>query len=444
VRLTSMRRTILAGLVALPLGLALLSSSGVARADALHEQSVRLQVQADAAQDAVDAAKKVVEDAERTLQAAIKVVEKKAAEACEKAQKEKKAEAGKQGEPGKDAQDATQPEKATEGAPPKPTEEAASTQGTTAGEAPSAGQPATGEQEPEQEKPQPPPVLCQDDKPKNARSEFFAALEGTESAPEPFAESDDAKAILILGVCGAAAADGGWPSDCVGRVEKALEARSDLVRAKEDLEKKTERLAERMAAVHASLTLESSVTELTPGSDLAARLRGVRKVRCMTAYCWGGVDGSQYAIEPIVDLPIGLSWAVGSGGLANYINGNRIDVSVSAGIRVWFAYDIASFGVLLARPSLTNTTRIYTEYSDKVFTSNSVNRPYPTLVLGLWGDIFSITASYDQLRNTDGSNPVDSRFLPNEVLSRAFVFGISINTITAARNAIAASWGSDK
>lgn len=222
----------------------------------------------------------------------------------------------------------------------------------------------------------------------------------------------------------------------VAKIKAAEEA---LPKAEAEQAKAQKLFDERTAALKSVLSLEITSSTPAAGSKLRDRLSGVRRVRCYTAYCWGGYDGMQYGIEPIIDLPIGISWAVGNGALANYINANRLDVTVSAGIRYWFAYDVASVGLLIARPSLSSSTKIHLEHSDKTFTDASISRPFPTVVLGLWGDIFAITASYDQLRNTDGTGPVDPNFLPNEVLSRAIVFGVSINTLTAARNAIGAS-----
>jgi hypothetical protein len=241
-----------------------------------------------------------------------------------------------------------------------------------------------------------------------------------------------------------------WYNACQEQITKSAE---DLARlenkhgeyslASKQLASENKELEARRTALKSALELKLDVS-VKPSRTLADRLRGAREVRCYTAYCWGG-DGTKYGVEPILDLPIGISWALGSGSLANYINANRVDVSVSAGLRVWFAYDIASVGVLIARPSLSNQASIELEHSDVAFQSAAVSRPFPTLVLGFWGDVFSLTASYDQLRNTDGSGAADPNYLPNAVLSRTVVLGLSINPFTAARNAVgAAGAGSGK
>lgn len=243
-----------------------------------------------------------------------------------------------------------------------------------------------------------------------------------------------------------------WHAACKQRIDgsedevKRLESkRAEYSQANERFENASRLVEARKESLNALLERKLSVVT-KPNRSLPDRLRGAREVRCYTAYCWGG-DGTKYGIEPILDLPVGISWAIGNGALANYINANRVDVAVSAGLRVWFAYDVVSVGVLIARPSLNNQASIELEYSDVKFPRAAVNRPFPTLVLGLWGDVFAITASYDQLRNTDGSEAVDPNYLPNEVLSRAVVLGLSINPFTAVRNAVGhsrAGAGSDE
>jgi hypothetical protein len=281
-------------------------------------------------------------------------------------------------------------------------------------------------------------------------------LLGKVKTEAPTAESARLVDLAALQVCGApeslrqsspaAVADRNeWYAGCQAKIDAAsaqldeLHKKADeLASAEKALKHATDELAKRVEAKDRAVDLVVE-TSTTDNRTLSDRLRGAREVRCFTAYCWGG-DGTKYAIEPILDLPIGISWALGNGSLANYINANRFDVTVSAGIRLWFSYDVASIGVLIARPSLSNKATIQFEYSPATFTEASVTRPFPTLVFGFAGDVFMITASYDQLRNTDGSGmAVDPNYLPNEVLSRAFVFGLSINPFTAARNAVGAA-----
>jgi hypothetical protein len=176
-----------------------------------------------------------------------------------------------------------------------------------------------------------------------------------------------------------------------------------------------------------------------PVTRLADRLAGVRRARCATAYCWGGSDGRKYAIEPTVDLPIGMYWAAGGGSLASYINANNIKIHATAGLRYWFAYDAMSVGILLAQPELTESQTTI-DFQDKTLATSQMRRPYPTLVVGLWGDILQVSVSYDELRNAARSNDnYIQDYAANAVLARAVTFGVALNPVTAARNGIGAS-----
>lgn len=200
-------------------------------------------------------------------------------------------------------------------------------------------------------------------------------------------------------------------------------AKDDVASATEDLDK-------------AKAEYAKSVQSTT---GLGARLAGARKARCLTAYCWGGPTGTKFAFEPILDLPIGLTWALGNGALARHINASGLDVRLNAGIRIWFANDIVSVGVVLFQPALTSPSSIHFEGISQDLGSDAIRRPYPSLALGFAGDIFLLTVSYDQLRNTTSSGSFDKNYLPDEVLSRSFTFGLYLAPFTTARNGIGAS-----
>jgi hypothetical protein len=187
--------------------------------------------------------------------------------------------------------------------------------------------------------------------------------------------------------------------------------------------------------------LEDSRKASSPASSLEARIAGARQGRCATAYCFGGTDGTKYAFEPVVDLPIGLTWAIGNGTLANHINASGLDVRLNAGARFWFAYDLVSVAVLLFQPSLTTSDEITVPGATEPFGSEAVRRPYPSIAFGFAGDLFLLTVSYDQLRNVRSNGSHDPNFLPDEVLSRTVTFGLYLAPLTAARNGIGASVG---
>jgi hypothetical protein len=217
----------------------------------------------------------------------------------------------------------------------------------------------------------------------------------------------------------------------VGDHIRKLEAETTEARAKYD---------KAAAAARTAVALEAEASQPPASLQLERRLYGARRARCATALCWGGDDDTKHAIEPVVDLPISLYWALGNGSLANHINGNRLQLSVAAGVRYWFAYDVASVGLILAQPSLANDEPIRIAQSDQEFPSSAVSRPFPTLMLGFWGDVFMVTVSYDQLRNRrPGGGVVDESFRPGEVVSRTVTLGVSLNVVAATRNAIGAS-----
>ena len=128
--------------------------------------------------------------------------------------------------------------------------------------------------------------------------------------------------------------------------------------------------------------------------------------------------------------------------MAHYINASNIKIQFNAGLRYWFAYDVMSVGILLAQPDLTETSGGI-DFRNRVLPTSQVRRPYPTFVVGVWGDILQLSVSYDELRNAPASSANHvPEFAPNTVLSRALTFGVAISPITAARNGIGSSLSS--
>ncbi len=231
--------------------------------------------------------------------------------------------------------------------------------------------------------------------------------------------------------------------------KKTLEERNESLKSLAE-GTDAEKLDEAIKEQEKTLALrEEKLTEAQRKAELAStprealtfddRMAGVREVRCYTAFCWGGYDGTAFAIEPVVELPVSKYWALGEGGLARNINNSGLELALHAGVRFWFAYDFLSVGVLLADPKLTRQEDFTIDASEATFSQKSVSRPWPTLIVGFFADVVSLTMSYDQLRNTDGSHAVDNRYRENEVLSRTLTFGLTINTFTAMRNAFGAA-----
>jgi hypothetical protein len=173
-----------------------------------------------------------------------------------------------------------------------------------------------------------------------------------------------------------------------------------------------------------------------PASKIAVRLASARQVRCRTAYCWGGHDGTEAAFEPLLDIPIGVSFALLEGGaLASFANSNDLSLQFTAGLRFWFWNDIASIAIYVAKPVYLADSKVKVTGSDFEHPTTAIRRLGPSLGLGLFGDILFLRAGFDQLRNGATPGSADPRYPPNKVLSQAITVTIGIAPFTAARNA---------
>jgi hypothetical protein len=256
--------------------------------------------------------------------------------------------------------------------------------------------------------------------------------------------SVDEQKALVLAVCSESLASNG-----VEKCEKRLNevtfyaAKAQPITDKlKDLQADLDRM-KKLETQSFEAYRQAQQTEVLAGDEpvktIGDRLAGVRRARCATAYCWGGVDGRKFAVEPTVDLPIGMYWSAGGGALAQYVNANNIKIHAAAGLRYWFAYDAMSIGILLAQPELTEAQSTV-DFKDKSLSTSQVRRPYPTLIVGVWGDIIQLSVSYDELRNPSRSSANYIQDYPaNAVLSRAVTFGVALNPVTAARNGVGAS-----
>lgn len=176
-----------------------------------------------------------------------------------------------------------------------------------------------------------------------------------------------------------------------------------------------------------------------PVRTLSERLQGARKFRCKMAYCWGGLDGTKMAIEPVLDLPVGLVWAVGQGALPAYINSNNFSAEFNLGLRWWFAYDKVSLMVYISQPITSSGEKIRIEGSTFEHSKESIHRSYPSVGLGIFGDSLILGFSYDVLRNGSSASSQDPNYPPNEVLSRAATFTLAISPFNMSKNALGAT-----
>jgi hypothetical protein len=216
------------------------------------------------------------------------------------------------------------------------------------------------------------------------------------------------------------------------------------VRADEDvLDKELNAAESTLQAIDAQLkTLE----QLT-GWKLVETLLDAR---CSTAICFNnGSSKNWLGIEPLVELPIGKSSAIGHTSLSNWVNNHDLRVDLAAGVRVWFFRDVISLSVYLSKP--LNDTPVRLEGSPFVYPATSIRRPYPGVALGLLFDSIWLGFDRDELRNGDGhdgvqtgSGALNPAYPPNEVISSAWTFTVALQPVTAFRSAIGTAVQSTK
>ena len=166
--------------------------------------------------------------------------------------------------------------------------------------------------------------------------------------------------------------------------------------------------------------------------------RSMRQARCSTALCWG--SDNFFALEPMLELPVGGMAAFRGkgedGALSKYINSNTFTVSVAAGVRFWFAWDIVSFSVYYSKliPTEPNNT-LSLPGSEYMYAPSQIRRKYPGLAIGLLNDIFFIGIDYNQLRNRSGTDK-DPNHLANSVVDSAWTVSIGFAPITLIRNTV--------
>jgi len=170
-----------------------------------------------------------------------------------------------------------------------------------------------------------------------------------------------------------------------------------------------------------------------PGSPtLQKALKKAREERCRFAICWAGTGGTKYALEPIVDLPVGLVFAVGNGSLSSFINGNKLNIEFNAGARLWLWYDAISLMLYYAAPVGGSDDTIRVPGSEFEHPASSVRRPFPTVGIGLFGDLIQFGFGVDQLVNGD-EGAGDPKYAPNEVISRSLTITMGFSTFLSAR-----------
>jgi hypothetical protein len=168
----------------------------------------------------------------------------------------------------------------------------------------------------------------------------------------------------------------------------------------------------------------------------------ILEARCATAICFdNGTTKNWLGIEPLVELPVGKSFAIGHTSLSDWVNNHELHVDLAAGIRIWMFRDIVSFSLYLSKPLSDTPVRL--EGSSFVYPGSSIRRPFPGASIGLLFDSLWIGFDRDELRNGDGQadhdatgGSLNSAYPPNEVISSSWTVTVAIQPVTAFRTAI--------
>jgi hypothetical protein len=228
---------------------------------------------------------------------------------------------------------------------------------------------------------------------------------------------------------------------------------SEIEQAIDTTKKEVEEQHTRLASLENALTVAETKKKVTaeafakntgPVRYLAERLRAGRQLRCITAYCYGGVDGTKFAIEPVLDLPVGLVWSAGNGALTSYVNSHTVNVEFNAGLRFWLGYDIMSVSLYFSKPLITGNDPIRVSGSSFEHSPDAIHRPFPSIGLGFAGDAVTLGISYDQLRNGATDNKRDPAYPANSVLSRSLTFSLGISLFNLSKQALAQSHDDSK
>lgn len=162
--------------------------------------------------------------------------------------------------------------------------------------------------------------------------------------------------------------------------------------------------------------------------------------RCQTAICFNNGSSKHWlGIEPLVELPVGKSFAIGTSSISDYVNNHDIRVDLAAGLRVWAFRDVLSLSLYISKPLTSSNVRL--KGSTFSYPGASVVRPYPGVALGLLYDSIWLGFDRDELRNGDSSDTTafNAQFPPNQVVSSTWTVTLALEPVTAFRSAIGAA-----
>lgn len=209
--------------------------------------------------------------------------------------------------------------------------------------------------------------------------------------------------------------------------------RADLSSAKEE----EAALIKKVAATEQALFAIDSQLDALAAETGWQLIETLLRARCQTALCFANGEKKYWlGIEPLVELPVGKSFALSNSALTNYVNNHDVRVDLAAGVRMWLFRDLISVSVYISKPLTEQRVRI--EGSPFVYPSSSVRRPYPGVALGLFFDTVWLAFDRDELRNGDGedSTALNPDFPPNQVVSSTWTLTLALQPVTAFRTAI--------
>lgn len=164
------------------------------------------------------------------------------------------------------------------------------------------------------------------------------------------------------------------------------------------------------------------------------RILNARAARCQTAICWG--DKYFWGLEPLAELPVGKAFAMDGSSLGKFINSHDVSLQLTAGIRIWTAWDWISLSIYIAKPLLTDGATIRVNGTDVSHPEADVRTPYPSLAIGLLADTIWIGFDIYELHNGDLDTNRDLAFPRNDVISRSVTLTLGIAPINLVRTGI--------
>jgi hypothetical protein len=215
------------------------------------------------------------------------------------------------------------------------------------------------------------------------------------------------------------------------KLEQALATDADRL-VTQALEQKDEAEAKAVdAAVKVAVANQEAKREpVEPPPVKKSGVDAYLKARCASALCF---EGEWIGIEPLVELPIAKSFAIGNSSLAQYVNNHDITLQLAAGIRVWAFRDLISVAAYLSVPLSSSAVRV--EGSEFTYPGASIRRPYPGIAIGLLYDIIWVGFDHDELRNGDSSDAsaYNPEYPSNGRVSSCTTISIALQPVTAAR-----------